>query len=230
MKRTKADLVSALRTLAADGWLSQRSANTRARLSEIARLCTFGKDELIYLAGDPPNGVFGLVSGSLNISYPRGDGEDYIVHRAGTGFWIGDVALLAKGVRLVSARAAEPTTMVQLPTRDLARLIRDDPRLYADFYALTYENFRTTLQIVTNLAIGSADKRLADRLLAEIANRGSKHDWISMTQVDLAKLLAISLPTLQRAMRRFVKRGLIIHEYARIQVIDHNGLIAICRG
>jgi CRP-like cAMP-binding protein len=165
----------------------------------------------------------------LNISYPRGDGEDYIVHRAGTGFWIGDVALLAKGVRLVSARAAEPTTMVQLPARELSRLIRDDPRLYADFYALTYENFRTTLQIVTNLAIASADKRLADRLLAEIANRGSKHDWISMTQVDLAKLLAISLPTLQRAMRRFVKRGLIIHEYARIQVIDHDGLIAICR-
>jgi CRP-like cAMP-binding protein len=127
--------------------------HVRARLGAIARLRNFAKDELVYLAGDQPNGVFGLVSGSLNISYPRGDGEDYTVHRAGSGFWIGDAAMLAKSVRLVSVRTAEPTIMVQLPIRELARLVRDDPRLYADFYALTYENFRTTLQIVTNLAI-----------------------------------------------------------------------------
>jgi CRP-like cAMP-binding protein len=230
MKNAKTDLASAIRTLAKQGWFSQRSPNTRARLSAIARLRTLSKDELIYMAGDPPNGVFGLVSGSLNISYPRGDGEDYTVHRAGGGFWIGDVALFAKGVRLVSVRAAETTTMVQLPMRDLGRLMRDDPRLYADFYALTYENFRTTLQIVTNLAIASADKRLADRLLSETTNRRNKSDWISITQADLAKLLALSVPTLQRVMRRFVKDGLINQEYGRIQVIDHNGLIAVCRG
>src|SRR5206468_1325932 len=96
------DLALALRALAKQGWFSQRSLHTRARLSSIAKLRTFAKDELVYLAGDPPSGVFGLVTGSLNISYPRADGEDYNVHRAGSGFWIGDVALFAKGGRLVS--------------------------------------------------------------------------------------------------------------------------------
>jgi CRP/FNR family transcriptional regulator, cyclic AMP receptor protein len=230
MNKSKTDLTSAMRSLAKQGWFSQRSPATRARFSAIARLCTFKKDEMVYMAGDPANGVFGLVSGSLNISYPRGDGEDYTVHRAGGGFWIGDVALLAKGGRLVSVRAAEPTTMVHLPMRDLARLIRDDPRLYADFYALTYENFRTTLQIVANLAITSAEKRLADRLLTETAGGRNRLGWLSITQADLAKLLALSVPTLQRAMRRFEKAGLIKREYKRIQVLDHDGLIAVCRG
>jgi CRP-like cAMP-binding protein len=224
------DLAAALRTLRTRGWFAQRSPHVRARLSAIARLRNFARDELVYLAGDQPNGVFGLVSGSLNISYPRGDGEDYTVHRAGSGFWIGDAAMLAKGVRLVSVRAAEPTTMIQLPIRELARLVRDDPRLYADFYALTYENFRTTLQIVTNLAIASADKRVADRLLVETEARGDHNEWISVSQADLAKLLAISVPTLQRVMRRLVSAGLVKHEYARIQVTDRKGLMAICRG
>jgi CRP-like cAMP-binding protein len=223
-------LASALRVLAKQGWYAQRSPQTRARLGVIAKLRNFDRDELVYMAGDAPNGVFGLVSGSLNISYPRGDGEDYTVHRAGSGFWIGDAALFAKGVRLVSIRAAEATTMVQLPMRELGRLLRDDPRLYGDFYALSYENFRTTLQIVTNLAIPSSEKRVADRLIWESDSRGDADGWIQLSQPELAKLVAISLPTLQRIMRRFARGGLVSIGYARIQVADRKGLMAICRG
>ena len=59
------NLALALRALAKQGWFSQRSLHTRAILSSIAKLRTFAKDELVYLAGDPPSGVFGLVTGSL---------------------------------------------------------------------------------------------------------------------------------------------------------------------
>jgi CRP-like cAMP-binding protein len=212
------------------GWFAQRTRQTRALLGDIARLRVFAKSELVYLAGDAPNGVFGLVSGSLNISYPRADGEDYTVHRAGSGFWIGDAALFAKGTRLVSIRAAEPTTMVQLPLRDLQRVLRDDPRLYADFYALSYENFRTTLQIITNLAIPSVEKRVADRLVLELDSRGDADGWIALSQPELAKLVAVSLPTLQRVMRRFAEARLVQQSYGRLQVIDRNALVRICRG
>jgi CRP/FNR family cyclic AMP-dependent transcriptional regulator len=133
MNPGRPDLASALDVLTAQGWFSQRSKATRARLSAIAKLRNFDKDELIYLAGDAPNGVFGLVSGSLNVSFPRGDGEDYTLHRAGLGFWFGDLALFSSGVRLVSVRAAEPALIVHLPVNDLAGLLNDDPRLYADF-------------------------------------------------------------------------------------------------
>jgi CRP/FNR family transcriptional regulator, cyclic AMP receptor protein len=191
-------LASALRVLGAQGWFSQRSKATRARLSGIAKLRTFSKDEVIYLVGDAPNGVFGLVSGSLNVSFPRNDGEDYTLHRSGSGFWIGDLALFSSGIRLVSVRAAEPTLMVHLPVHDLAKLLRSAPRLYADFYALTYENFRTALRIISNLAVTSTEKRLADRLIMEVETRGDGDDWISMSQPVLAKLVATSVPTLQR--------------------------------
>jgi CRP/FNR family cyclic AMP-dependent transcriptional regulator len=220
----------ALETLAARGWFAHRSAETRARLGAIAKLRSFAKNDRVYLAGDRPTGVFGLVSGSLNVSIPRSDGEDYTVHRAGSGFWLGDLALFSGQVRLVSARAAEPTLMVQLPARDLRRLVKEDPRLYADFYALTYENFRTAFAVISNLAMPSSDKRLADRLVLELDRRGDGDGWILLSQSELATLAAVSLPTLKRAMRRFADAGLINHGYARIQVLDRDRLKRICRG
>ena len=223
------NLDKALDILGARGWFAERSAETRARLSKIARLCRFEKDDSVYLAGDPPNGVFGLISGSLDISIPRADGEEYTVHRASTGFWVGDLALFSQGGRLVSVCTAEPTLMVQFPALALKRLVDKDARLYADFYALTYENFRTAFQIISNLAIAGTVKRLADRLLLEVERRGDADGWISVSQAELASLTAVSLPTLKRVLRRFADAGHIDHGYARIQVLDRDALRRICR-
>jgi CRP/FNR family transcriptional regulator, cyclic AMP receptor protein len=226
----RSDLASALDVLAATGWFSQRSKATRMRLSAMAKLRSFAEDELVYLVGDAPNGVFGLVSGSLNVSFPRADGEDYTVHRAGSGFWLGDLALFSSGIRLVSVRAAEPALMVHLPVHEFRALLRDDPRLYADFYALTYENFKTAFRIISNLAIASTEKRLADQLIMEAETRADADGWIPISQSELAKLLAVALPTLQRALRRFVSAGLVKNRYARIQVVDRDALVRLCRG
>lgn len=230
MRYHRSDLTAAIEILTAQGWFAQRSEATRVQISEIAKLRNFAKDELIYMAGDAPNGVFGLVSGSLNVSFPRSDGEDYTLHRAGSGFWFGDLALFSDAVRLVSVRAAEPSAIVQLPVQDLAVLLRDDPRLYADFYALTYENFKTAFRIISNLAITSTEKRLADRLIMETESRGDGDGWIPISQPELAKLLAVSVPTLQRVVRRFVDAGLVKNSYGRIQVIDRAALVRLCRG
>jgi CRP/FNR family transcriptional regulator, cyclic AMP receptor protein len=223
------NLGRALEIVASQGWFSKRSTETQKQLGEIAKLRSFAKDDVIYLAGDAPNGVFGLVSGSLNISIPRGDGEDYTTHRAGAGFWVGDLALFSQGVRLVSVRAAEPTTMVHLPARALKRMTARQPSLYADFYALTYENFRTAFQIISNLAISSSDKRLADRLLIEHDALGDADGWLSLSQSELANLTAMSLPTLQRALRRLMNAGLVNQRYARIQVLKPEALQRLCR-
>ena len=112
MTTNVSDLNGALRILESCGWFSERSKETQRRLADIAKLRTFDTNQPLFLTGEVPNGIFGLVRGSINIAYPRNDGEDYIAHHAGSGFWVGDLALFAKGLRLVSIHAAEPTTMV----------------------------------------------------------------------------------------------------------------------
>lgn len=194
----------------------------------IARVRSFSRNEPVYLAGDRPNGVFGLVTGSLHLSLPRIDGEDFIAHRVGAGFWIGDLALFAHSERLVSVRAVEPTRMVQFPAAPLRHLLHENPWLYEDFYALTYENIRTAFAILSMLSMSSTAKRVAARLLLEADNRADAEGWVDISQPELAGLLAISLPTLQRILRRFQATGFIKNSYARIQVADRAALTQIC--
>ncbi len=222
------ELNAALEILAERGWYSSRPKDVQRRLAMIAKLRQFEINEPLYLAGDTANGVFGLVNGALNISFPRGDGEDYVMHRAGSGFWIGDLALFSQEMRLVSVHTAEPTTMVQLPTQELMKLVLDDPRLYADFYALTYENFKTTFKVVTNLSISSLEARVADRLLLEAAVLPDAQGWVGLSQHDFAALVALSLPTFQRVITRFARMGLVEKGYGRIRVVDREGLRRVC--
>lgn len=93
---------------------------------------------------------------------------------------------------------------------------------------LTYENVALALRLVSNLAIASSDKRLADRLIMEADSRGNGNGWISLSQSELAKLLAVSLPTLQRGVRRFVNAGLLVSSYGRMRVVDRAALAKLC--
>jgi len=195
----------------------------------MAKLRTFKNGEHIYTLGDRPNGVFGIIEGRLALSIPRADGEAYTAHRAGKGFWVGDLALFSKRPRLLSAQATEPVLAVHLPPNDLTKLIREDPRLYEDFYELTYENMQLAFQLISNLAISSSTKRLADRLLLELAAHGNDQGFIPVSQSELATSTSISLPTLKRALARFAAAGVIKRQYGRIQILRPDALLRLCK-
>jgi len=76
--------------------------------------------------------------------------------------------------------------------------------------------------------MSSTAKRVATRLLLEADTRGDQEGWIDISQPELAGLLAISLPTLQRILRRFQATGFLKNSYGRIQVLDRNALAQIC--
>lgn len=91
-------LASAWRVLEMDGWLSDRSPEVRAALRAIARVRELDAGEYLFMVGDRANGMFGLVSGTLDISIPRADGQELTIHRADTGFWFGDLALASRRI------------------------------------------------------------------------------------------------------------------------------------
>ena len=77
MNATLTQLRPALDIVGKQGWFSMLAPETQERLGKIAKLRTFAKNDQVFLVDDTPNGLFGLVSGSLYVSLPRGDGEDY---------------------------------------------------------------------------------------------------------------------------------------------------------
>jgi CRP-like cAMP-binding protein len=225
---TRAERSAALATLARTGWFAGRTERTRALIAAEARLRRFRPGEVVYHVGDAPNGLYGLVEGALRISVPRDDGEDYVIHRADPGFWIGDAAQFSDGGRLVTLTAAGPTLVAHVSVEALERLVEADPRLYRDFYALTHQNFRTALRLFVNTLVPESDLRVALRLLHQDELAGQPERGVALAQAEFADLVGLSLPTLQRALKRLGEAGLIEVGYGRLRILDREGLLRRC--
>lgn len=214
--------------LEATGWLASCGVKVRHALRSIARLRHFQAGDYLYRAGDEANGVFGVVNGAIDALIPRLDGQEIVVHRAGSGFWVGDLALFAHLERLISLRAAARLCAVQLPQGKLAALIEREPRLLADFYRLTHMNVATTLTLLGNLAIPAAEHRVALRLLIQRRLQADDDDWIRMDQKSLAELVALSAQSVRRSLRRLEGEGLVETAYRRIRITDRARLARLC--
>jgi CRP/FNR family cyclic AMP-dependent transcriptional regulator len=71
--------------------------------------------------------LFVLKSGTVRLTQKSGDGEREL-GTLGAGEHLGELALLAKSVRLVTAIAATPCEVVELSQRDFARLQPQKPQ------------------------------------------------------------------------------------------------------
>jgi len=226
--RSAEELEAAIAVLSQRGWFAERTPDVRRSLTGIARLKDYPSGAPLFLYADEPDGIFGLVSGALDITIPHADGSELTMHRADPGFWIGDLALIAGQTRLVSAFTAEPTRVVYLPQLPLRQLTAEDPRLYADFYALSHNNVALMLRLLSNLATGSSETRVATRLLQMEESLTDAADDIRLSQNKLAELVVLSVPTLQRVLRRLEENGLVELGYGRIRILDRQRLLGRC--
>lgn len=210
------------------GWLAERSQEVRTRLLGIAEVRVYRPGEPLYIVGEPPRGVYGIARGALDISIPREDGEEIVIHRTQRGFWVGDLALFSSQLRLITATAATEVVAAFLPKTRLARLMDRYPSLIADFYVLSHRNVATTLQLIANLSIPRAEARIALRLLIYDQRLLRNEDWLPMPQEKLAQLTALSLPTVQRTLRRLEEAGVIELGYGRMRIRDREKLLGYC--
>ncbi len=190
---------------------------------------TYGADEALFVQGDPANGIHAVLDGSVKITVPADDGQEFVIHQEGRGFWIGDLALFATAHRLISVVATRPTETLFFPAPRLERLVQDSPDFVRDFYALSHENMQKALRIVANLAVTGTEKRLVLRLLHLDEVTSDAEGWIPVSQEELAAMIAVSAPTLHRALHRLIELDLIEGGYGRLRLKDRRALVASCQ-
>jgi CRP-like cAMP-binding protein len=211
--------------LSNSGWLAKRPAKSKKLILACGRMRHYQAGETIYRIGDPPQGMYGLVKGGIIVSIPNDAGSDFAVYQSSNGFWIGDLAIFASQIRLVTVVAAEDTDVLFLPQPKIEALVKDHPALIEDFYALSHLNMAIALRLLANMAIPDTKKRLAAWLL--FSDDGLEHsgDWISVPQERLAAMIAVSMPTAQRLLKQLVALDLVETGYGRIRVRDRSALV-----
>lgn len=226
----KPSLEDALETAGRQGWFSTRTSEVRRALGDIARILCYGEGETIYHFGDRANGIFGLVEGAIEVRIPRADGVDITIHRAEPGFWIGDLAFMSEQRRIISLLAVAPTQVLHLPEAALLSLLKKEPDLHRDFYVLSHMNTSLALQLLANLTVSGSVARIALRLNMYLDTHPDHGGVIHLTHVQLAELVALSPPTVERGLKELQTRGALDLGYGRITIFDRDLLLDAISG
>lgn len=184
---------------------------------QVGRWIRLDPGQALYHAGDAANGLYGLASGALEITFPLVAGEPVTLHRAEPGFWIGEEAQLSRRPRMITVSAATPARLLKVPGADLERLLDESPRFWPCFYDLSARNSELALTLLGESLALSVKARVCRRLLA-LAESGE--EGVAITQDDLAKLIGVTRATVRRAIADLADEGGVETGYRSLRLRD----------
>lgn len=201
------------------GWLASQPADLREWVASVGVWRDYAADQIVYIAHDPADGLYGLAAGALDISGPYGDDEQVALARAEPGFWIGDAALLSGTPRLVTVTAMTAARLLFVPGSAVLRLLRDRPGMWPCFYMLSNINLATALELLAETLSCPPRVRIA-RNLMRLGGDGT----VVASQADIARLAGVTRATMQRGLGDLIRSGAIETGYRSIRIRDRDAL------
>jgi CRP-like cAMP-binding protein len=92
------------------------------RVSTIAEMIELDADQVVFSAGQPGDAMYVVLSGSVRLT--KGD---KLVAELGKGHHFGEMALVDRSVRSLTATAAEGTRLVVISRKDFYDIIKREP-------------------------------------------------------------------------------------------------------
>ena len=180
-------------------------------------------DGVVYLAGDEPDGLYGLAAGAVDISVPIVGSEPVSVSRGEPGFWIGEAAILADTRRTVSVCAIQASTLVFVPGNKLVARLRQRPEWWQPFYELSQTNTTLAINLLAEVLALSPRARIARLLL----RAGDDSGVISGRKEDLGRLIGLPRSSFNRELKYFFTAGIIESGYTSIKILRRDALEAL---
>lgn len=207
--------------LGTHGWLASEHADFKQWVARSAQWRTYEPGQFVYFFGDTPDGIYGLASGAIEVTFPLIAEEPVVLHRAQVGFWIGDTAELSGTTRILSLMAATQVQMLHVPSKAIRDLLENNPKYWQSFYRLATIN--------TNIAVGLLAEALSLSLRARVCRRllqlTELTPDVAVTQDDLAKMLGVYRSTVRPILNHLTESGAIRLGYRQISVLDRNQLL-----
>jgi CRP/FNR family transcriptional regulator, cyclic AMP receptor protein len=207
------------------GWLAEQPDSFRSWAEASGRWRRFAAGETLYLAGDAPDGMYGLGAGALDLSFPLESDEPVAIHRAEPGFWFGEAALMAGSTRLATVTAAADSRVFHLSEASLRDLLAREPDCWRNLYEQSFSNLAVALRLLAEALSLSPRARLARLLLRLADDQGRVHG----NQEDFARLIGMTRSSVRRAVASIIEAGAIRTGYGRLEVVDIHSLARISR-
>jgi CRP/FNR family cyclic AMP-dependent transcriptional regulator len=184
------------------------------------KIAEFRRGESIYSQGDAAETVMYIQKGGVKFSVVNGSGKEAIVAMLGPSDFFGEGCMAGQSVRMGTATAITPTTLLVIAKNELLRVLHAEHELSDHFiaYMLAY-NVRVEEDLIDQL-FNSSEKRLACTLLL-LAHYGKKEQPDQMLPKVSQETLASMVGTTRSRVNFFMNK------FRRLGFIENNGKIKV---
>jgi CRP/FNR family cyclic AMP-dependent transcriptional regulator len=176
------------------------------------RIVRFARESVVFAQGAEAHNVFYIQQGGVKLSVPSRRGEEAIVAMLAPGDFFGEGCLAGQSVRIGTATALVPTTVLRIHKREMMRTLHEQSALSDRFIAhMLTRNIRIEEDLVDHL-FNSSEKRLARTLLL-LARYGDENDaerpLPKLSQETLAEMIGTTRSRVNVFMNRFRQLGFV---------------------
>jgi CRP-like cAMP-binding protein len=182
------------------------SAGVARKVVEYRRL------QAVYSQGHPANSVMYVQKGGVKLSVVNEVGKEAVVGMLGPGDFFGEGGLAGQSVRMGTATAITPTTLLVIEKNEMIRVLHTEHAFSDRFVSyMLSRNIRIEEDLIDQL-FNSSEKRLARTLLL-LARYGKQNEPQKMitniSQETLAEIIGTTRSRVNFFMNKFKKLGFI---------------------
>jgi CRP/FNR family transcriptional regulator, cyclic AMP receptor protein len=175
-------------------------------------IVVYQRGESVFTQGDTCSHVNYIQAGSVKLSVMSKLGKEAVVAMLGPGEFFGEGCLAGQSIRMGSATALTPTTILEVEKEEMLRLLHKQHAMSDRFIThMLARNIRIEEDLVDQL-FNTSEKRLARTLL--LLARYGKHDKPvrpipPMSQETLAEMVGTTRSRVNFFMKKFERLGFI---------------------
>jgi CRP-like cAMP-binding protein len=197
------------------------------RIEEGKTTREYRNKQVVFSQGDAADAVFFIRSGKVKLTVVSTRGKEAVIGVLERGSFFGEGCLAGQPLRMATAGAIQPSSIIRVDRRTMIRVLHDEPEFAELFTAyLLSRNVRIEEDLVDQL-FNSSEKRLA-RILLLLAHFGkeSRPETVipKVSQETLAAMVGTTRSRVSYFMNRFRKMG-FIHYNGGLQV--HSALLTV---
>jgi CRP/FNR family transcriptional regulator, cyclic AMP receptor protein len=176
------------------------------------KVADFRRGESIYSQGEAADSVMYVQKGGVKFSVVNGSGKEAVVAMFGPSDFFGEGCMAGQTIRMGTATAITPTTLLVIEKDELLRMLHAEQELSDLFVSyMLARNIRVEEDLIDQL-FNSSERRLARTLLL-LARYGKQDQPVrilpKVSQETLASMVGTTRSRVNFFMNKFRKLGFI---------------------
>lgn len=199
------------------------TADELAFISEHSQRRTYEAGALIFMEGEPSEGLWIVEDGNVKIFKLNPDGNEHILHLRGVGKSFNDIGALDGGGNPANAAALSPQVQLWLiPVDVITHVLKHNPRVALNVIHLLAGRVRSLVGQIEDLALYSVSVRLSRFLLKQAQDPSLSGAGITRTAI--AAHLNTTPQTISVVLRELEAAGAIQFNRHQIVIVDEEKL------